>query len=111
MLPAGGNGGGKRTWGSHRGLLAAVSNNDEISSGQQVERHGRTHSIVSSISSGVMERADLGGSSAGALRMVRQHRGTGGQVWSNWWDSVRMHDEFVLTMDTPVDRNIVFGGM
>ena len=65
----------------------------------QVERHGRTHSMASSSNSS-------SGKSQGEIKSGRQHRGAGGTglvVIGGVF--VEMDDDFVFTMDTPVDRN------
>ena len=84
--------------------------NDGVSSGwHQVERHGRTHSMAStSNSSSGRSHGEirLGVSSAGSFWSGNISRtwGTGGLVVMGGV-FVGMDDEFVFTMDTPVDRN------
>ena len=85
---------------------------DGVSSGwQQVERHGRTHSMASSSNSS-SERSHgeirSGVSSAGSF-LVRQHRGAEGTgLVVIGWVFVGMDEAFVFTMDTPVDRFFFF---
>ena len=39
--------------------------------------------------------------------MLPQHHGAeGGQVWSNYWESVRMYNKMVFTTDKSVDQNV-----
>ena len=85
-----------------RGLFAAVPNNDGFSSGQQIERHGRTHSMMSSSNSsnGVKEWAD---------RVIRQPELYGSAPSRAGGDRSDQTGEFVFTMDPCFDRSIVFG--
>ena len=51
----------------------------------------------------VTKRSDLGVSSAGSF-LVPQHRGAGGDRSGRHGVVIGLDDEFVFTMDTPVDR-------
>ena len=102
----------KRSWGK-RGLSAAVPKTggfppDDIKSGGMAARTP-WQAAATAAAGEVMEVSGLGVSSAG-LFLVRQHRVaavTGLVVTGGVF--VKMDDEFVFTMDTPVDRNFLCG--
>ena len=80
--------------------------NDGVPSGQPVERHGRTHSMMRSNNSN--SGRGHGGSRSvhffvSRSFMVRQHREAGGR------DRSGQIGEFISAMDPPFDRNIIFG--
>ena len=98
--------GRKRAWGN-RGLSAAVPKTMGFRpDGNQVERHGRTHSMASSSNSssgrshgGIRSRCFV----SWIFRLLRGAWGAGLVIVGGVF--VEMNDEFVFTMDTPTCRS------
>ena len=66
------------------------------------------HATATAAAGEVTQRSGLGVSLPGSF-LVRQHRGPGGtDLVAIGGVFVGMGDEFVFTMDTPVDRNYFF---
>ena len=101
----------KRAWGN-RGLSVAVPKNGGVSSvWQKIEWHGRTHSIVSSSNSSSEKRPGDSRSGCFASRFFSgpaTSRSGGGRFGLHGGGFEEMNDEFVFTMDTPVNGNYFF---